>query len=78
MPTESAVTALRNEIDARPDPADTAGGDSRVILTSAAGVYYTVLGWLDDQTLLVQSSEPKCDPNCLNGLWTVGSTERRQ
>jgi len=52
--------------------ADSAGGASKVILASPAGVYYTVLGWLDDQTLLVQSSEPKCSPNCLNGLWTVG------
>jgi len=51
---------------------DRAGGASNLIFTTPAGVYDTVLGWLDDQTLLVQSSSLLCNPTCLNQLWTVG------
>ena len=34
---------------------DTKSGISKLILTGDTGSYYSVLGWLDDQTLLVQS-----------------------
>ena len=51
---------------------DTAFDNSRVILTSPAGNYYTIAGWLDDQTLLVQSTNPTdCTPFCKTELWTV-------
>lgn len=49
---------------AKHDPSDeqgwvaignSSGGESKLILTGDAGSYYTVLGWLDDQTLLIQS-----------------------
>jgi tricorn protease-like protein len=44
---------------------------STLILTASAGVYYTVIGWLDEQTLLVQSTpSPGCE-GCGNKLWTV-------
>ncbi len=53
---------------------DTAFDNSKVILTSQAGSYYTIAGWLDDQTLLVQSTNPlDCSPFCKSELWTVKS-----
>jgi hypothetical protein len=48
------------------------GGTAKRILVGDAGSYYTVLGWLDDQTLLVQSNSIVCTPNCSNQLFTVG------
>jgi hypothetical protein len=36
------------------------------------GSSYTVQGWLDDQTHLVQSNSIVCDPTCGNELFTVG------
>ncbi len=51
---------------------DTAFDNSKVILTSPAGSYFTIAGWLDDQTLLVQSTNPlDCSPFCKSELWTV-------
>jgi hypothetical protein len=53
---------------------DTGIDNSRVILTSQAGTYYTIAGWLDDQTLLIQSTNPlECSPLCTSELWTVKS-----
>ena len=51
---------------------DRSGGVSKLILAGEAGSYYTVLGWLDDQTVLVQSNSMVCDLTCGNTLWTVG------
>jgi hypothetical protein len=51
---------------------DRSGGVSKLILAGGAGSYYTVLGWLDDQTLLVQSNSIVCDLTCGNTLWSVG------
>jgi hypothetical protein len=51
---------------------DTSIDNSKVILTSQASSYYTIAGWLDDQTLLVQSTNPlDCSPFCKSELWTV-------
>lgn len=51
---------------------DTGFDNSKVILTSQVGGYYTIAGWLDDQTLLVQSTNPlDCSPFCKSELWTV-------
>lgn len=47
------------------------GGTAKMILIGDAGSYYTVLGWLDDQTLLVQSNTIG-NPNIGNQLFTVG------
>jgi tricorn protease-like protein len=49
---------------------DSTGGTAQLILTSDAGSYYSVLGWLDDQTLLVQSYSI-VDPNGVNQVFTV-------
>jgi hypothetical protein len=51
---------------------DSTGGSSRLVLTGDAGSYYLVLGWLDDQTLLVQSISIN-NPDVGNQLFTVGS-----
>jgi hypothetical protein len=53
--------------------ADIASGEAKLILTGQTGAYYTVAGWLDDQTLLVQSTSTTCNPNCESQLWVVGS-----
>jgi hypothetical protein len=50
---------------------DSTGGTSRLVLTGNAGNFYMVLGWLDDQTLLVQSISIN-NPNVGNQLFTVG------
>ena len=49
------------------------GGAAKLILAGDAGSYYTVLGWLDDQTLLLQSNSLVCDLTCYNELLTVGA-----
>jgi hypothetical protein len=46
-------------------------GSSTWILAADAGIYYTVTGWLDDQTLLLQSNPIGCTDACENRLWTV-------
>jgi hypothetical protein len=48
------------------------GGAGKLVFTGAAGSYYTVLGWLDDQTILVQFNPIVCNPTCGNQLFTVG------
>lgn len=47
------------------------GGPAKMILAGEPGSYYTVQGWLDDQTLLVQSNTIS-NPNISNQLFTVG------
>ena len=52
---------------------DLASGSSKLILTSQPGMAYILIGWLDDQTLLIQSNETNCASNCGPRLWTVGA-----
>jgi hypothetical protein len=47
------------------------GGVSQLVLAGEAGSYYTVLGWLDDQTLLVQSININ-NAGMGNQIFTVG------
>jgi hypothetical protein len=51
---------------------DRSGGMSKLVLVGDAGSYYTVLGWLDDQTLLVQANTLG-NPNAGSELLTVGA-----
>jgi len=52
---------------------DGTSGGSKLILTSQMGTYYTIAGWLDDQTLLIQSTNVlNCGLTCSSELWTVG------
>jgi hypothetical protein len=47
-------------------------GGSKGILTSETGILYTMIGWLDDQTLLVQSINTReCIPDCATELWAL-------
>lgn len=48
------------------------GGTAKIILTSDPGNYYYVLGWLDDQTLLVQSYTLG-SPSGVNQVLTVSA-----
>ena len=52
---------------------DRSGGVAKLILAGDAGSYYTVLGWLDGQTLLLQSNSLVCDLTCSNEIFTVGA-----
>jgi hypothetical protein len=49
---------------------DSSGGVAKLILVGNVGSYYTVQGWLDDQTLLVQSNSIG-DPNVGNQIFTL-------
>ncbi|OGO26263.1 MAG: hypothetical protein A2136_09380 [Chloroflexi bacterium RBG_16_54_11] len=51
---------------------DIALGASKVILDGGAVSFYTVLGWLDEWTILVQSTTIACSPTCFGELYTVG------
>ncbi len=45
---------------------------SRSIITGQVGSYYNVVGWLDERTLLVQSTNVReCAPLCKSELWTM-------
>ncbi len=46
------------------------GGEATLVLTGQPGSYYTVQGWLDDQTLLVQSTSVG-NPSVGSELFTV-------
>jgi hypothetical protein len=48
------------------------GGQAKLILTSDPGTYYNVMGWLNENTMLVQSISVN-NPNGVNQLIIVGS-----
>jgi len=49
------------------------GGPAKLILAGDAGSYYTVQGWIDDQTLLVQSTPVACTSgSCVAQLFRLG------
>ena len=52
--------------------ADSLSGAARLVLTSEPGAYYTLAGWLDDSTLLLQQQTMICADVCPPSLWTVG------
>jgi hypothetical protein len=47
-------------------------GGSILVATSEPGTYYTVVGSLDNNTLLLQQIGVSCNPVCPSSLWTVG------
>jgi len=51
---------------------DGLSGAARLVLTSDPGSYYTLAGWLDDSTLLLQQQTVVCADVCPPSLWTVG------
>ena len=50
---------------------DSLSGDSKLIVTGKPGEYFTVAGWLNADTLLLQSNSLTCNPPCTNSLWTI-------
>jgi hypothetical protein len=52
---------------------DSLSGSSKLITTTEAGHYYSVVAWLNDNTMLLQLNTLACNPDCLNSLWTIGS-----
>jgi hypothetical protein len=50
---------------------DGLSGDSKLIVTSQPGEYFTVVGWLNTDTLLLQTNQLLCNPTCTNSVWTV-------
>jgi hypothetical protein len=52
---------------------DALRGTSKLVVTSPAGHYYTVVAWLNDNTLLLQDNALACNPACANSVWTVST-----
>lgn len=50
---------------------DGLSGGSKLIVTGKPGEYFTVAGWLNADTLLLQSNQLMCNPTCTNSLWMV-------
>jgi len=50
---------------------DGLSGGSKLIVTGQPGEYFTVAGWLNADTLLLQSNSLTCNPPCTGSLWTV-------
>ena len=50
---------------------DGLSGASKLIATSQPGEYFTVMGWVNADTLLLQSNALQCNPACTNAVWTV-------
>ncbi|HET7377288.1 MAG TPA: hypothetical protein VFK30_11300, partial [Anaerolineae bacterium] len=50
---------------------DSLSGGSKLIVTGKPGEYFTVAGWLNADTLLLQSNQLMCNPTCVNSLWAV-------
>lgn len=50
---------------------DSLSGPSKLIVTGKPGEYFTVIGWLNADTLLLQSNQLACNPTCTNSLWSV-------
>ena len=50
---------------------DSLSGGSKLIVTGKPGEYFTVAGWLNADTLLLQSNSLTCNPTCTNSLWVV-------
>jgi len=56
---------------------DGLSGGSKLIVTGQPGEYFTIVGWLNADTLLLQSNQSTCNPICASSLWTVGSDGAR-
>ena len=50
---------------------DSLSGGSKLIVTGKPGRFFTVAGWLNADTLLLQSNSLMCIPTCTRSLWTV-------
>jgi tricorn protease-like protein len=50
---------------------DGLSGGSRVVATSEPGRFFTVVAWLNQNVLLLQSNTLLCNPICAGELWRV-------
>lgn len=50
---------------------DSLSGGSKLIVTGKPGEYFTIAGWLNADTLLLQSNQLMCNTTCTNSLWIV-------
>jgi hypothetical protein len=50
---------------------DSLSGGSKLVVTGKPGEYFTVVGWLNADTLLLQTNSLTCNPTCTRSLWTV-------
>ena len=50
---------------------DGLSGGSKLIVTGQPGEYFTIVGWLNADTLLLQANQLPCNPACTNSLWVV-------
>jgi hypothetical protein len=50
---------------------DGLSGGSKLIVTSPPGEYFTIVGWLNTDRLLLQSNQSTCNPNCGSSVWMV-------
>lgn len=72
--TRVAYALAKNDPDAEQGwvaVSDSLSGGSKLIVTGKPGRYFTVAGWLNADTLLLQSNSLTCNPNCTNSLWVV-------
>jgi hypothetical protein len=73
--TRVAYALAKNDPDAEQGGvavSDSLSGGPKLIVTGKPGEYFTVAGWLNADTLLLQSSQLMCNnPACTNSLWTV-------
>lgn len=47
---------------------DGLSGGSKLIVTGQPGEYFTIVGWLNADTLLLQSNQSTCNPTCTSSL----------
>ena len=50
---------------------DSLSGGSKLVVTGKPGEYFTVVGWLNADTLLLQTNSLTCNPTCTSSLWVV-------
>lgn len=50
---------------------DGLSGASHVFFTAPPGLTYTIHGWLDDDTLLIESDDIQCNPACQSAVWSI-------
>ncbi len=51
---------------------DALSGGSKLVLTGQTGQSFIVIGWLNANTLLLQTDTLQCNPDCPSSVWTVG------
>jgi len=50
---------------------DSLSGPSKLVVTGKLGEHFTVAGWLNADTLLLQTHRLTCNPTCTSSLWVV-------